>query len=90
MFDHPAEDGSMADFIVTANVDLASDEGSTPEGSPQPRSANSQLFVSLSDNTSTSPLIHVHKMILQARWPHFKTPLLCKDDRVSDIETAYS
>jgi len=73
IFDQPPEAGSMADFTVTANVELIDDDG-TPEPESQSRflanPAESPVFVS--EPLTTSPPIYVHKMILQARWPHFK------------------
>ena len=70
VFDQPPDTGSMTDFIITANQE-------DPEGSDETDtrfstgSTNSQpIFVS--ETTTTSPPIQVHKMILQARWPHFK------------------
>lgn len=73
MFDQAPESNSMADFIITANVD-PQDNDSTPEPESATRySTNtngSEVF--LSDSSTTSQPIHVHKMILQARWPHFK------------------
>ena len=70
LFDQPPETGSMTDFIITANRDDADSSEdletrfSTGSSTPQP------LFVS--ESSPTSPPIHVHKMILQARWPHFR------------------
>lgn len=64
-FNVPPELGSNTDFVVTAEVDDNDDSvsdhaGSTP-GPPQLQHLNN----------ASSP-IHVHKLILQARWPHFK------------------
>ena len=76
MFDQPPDTASMTDFIITANADpFDSDDGDTsPTTTDSPRfstnSTGSQLFVSA--DTATSPPIHVHKMILHARWGHFK------------------
>lgn len=78
MFDQPPDStNSMTDFIITANLDPSyfdDDDSSTGVSTPDPRySTNtnaSQLFVS--PDSATSPPIHVHKMILHARWPHFK------------------
>ena len=72
IFDEAPESGSMSDFTVTANN--ADDDDSTSEADSQLRfstnTTSSQLFVS--DSSTVSQPIHVHKMILQARWPHFK------------------
>ncbi|ERF70850.1 hypothetical protein EPUS_02372 [Endocarpon pusillum Z07020] len=80
MFDIPPDSGSMTDFTITANADDSDIcSGSSTLNSPtEPAetrfsigsTASAPLY--LSSNTSTSPPIHVHKMILQARWPHFK------------------
>ena len=78
MFDHPPDSSSMTDFLITANVDpFDADDGdgdSSPTSSNSPRyssnTTGSQMFVS--NDASVSPPIHVHKMILHARWPHFK------------------
>ncbi|KAJ5523995.1 hypothetical protein N7513_009114 [Penicillium frequentans] len=72
VFDQSPESGSGADFTITAIRDdddfMSSDDyHDTPAGSP----AQSQpTFVE--PNPSTSAPIHVHKIILQLRWPHFK------------------
>lgn len=71
-FDHPPESGSGTDFIITAirddEDDFAYDDPiETPAGSP---SMSQPMFVE--PNQSTSAPIHVHKIILQLRWPHFK------------------
>lgn len=83
MFDIPPESGSMTDFTITANAnenDIASSTEITPT-TDDPSLASQTRFsigstasgpIYLSTNTPTSPPIHVHKMILQARWPHFK------------------
>ncbi|KAI9878379.1 MAG: hypothetical protein M1823_006965, partial [Watsoniomyces obsoletus] len=77
MFDQAPDMGSMTDFVITANVDPFdndSEEASPTTSTPDPRfstdTTDSQVFVS--DSTTTSPPIHIHKMILHARWPHFK------------------
>ncbi|KAK5945277.1 hypothetical protein PMZ80_002481 [Knufia obscura] len=83
MFDQSPDTGSMADFTVTANVDeLAFDEddsegtmgGNTPTTGS---SSGNALFVS-DASANCSPPIHVHKFILQSRWPHFKRLLSAK------------
>ena len=72
MFDQLPESGSMTDFLITADIDEDGDATPEPEFSTRysTNSTSSQLFVS--DSSATSPPVHVHKMILQARWPHFK------------------
>jgi len=71
-FDQAPESGSGADFIITAIRDDHDFTGSgdledTPRASP---SDPKPTFVE--PNPSTSVPIHVHKIILQLRWPHFK------------------
>ncbi|KAJ5765135.1 hypothetical protein N7520_004694 [Penicillium odoratum] len=71
VFNQPPE-SSGADFIITAIRDdddfMGSDEyHDTPPGSP---TLSQPAFVE--PNSSTSAPIHVHKLILQLRWPHFK------------------
>ncbi|KAL3471981.1 hypothetical protein BJX99DRAFT_12828 [Aspergillus californicus] len=67
-FDQPPESGNGADFIITANADdFIYADYSTEDGSFTP---STPAF--LPPNTETSPPIHVHKLILQLRWSHFK------------------
>ncbi|KAL9620441.1 MAG: hypothetical protein Q9160_005026 [Pyrenula sp. 1 TL-2023] len=69
VFDQSPESGSMSDFIITANQDdfelIDAEEAGAFRASP----SQSEY---LPENAATSPPIHVHKIILQARWPHFK------------------
>ena len=65
MFNQPPESGAATDFIITGEVD-PQDVDSPPPTTP---SATSTPF--LNSSTITSPSIYVHKLILQARWPHF-------------------
>lgn len=77
-FDQTPESGSMTDFTITANADPFDDTesvSSTPEQDGfttrfSTSTTSSQLYVA--NSSPTSPPIHTHKMILQARWPHFK------------------
>ncbi|KAL4909768.1 hypothetical protein BDW74DRAFT_143692 [Aspergillus multicolor] len=68
VFDQTPESGSGADFTITANADdyiysdMKLDDGSLP--------CSNAAF--LPENAVTSSAIHVHKLILQLRWPHFK------------------
>lgn len=60
-FDQPPETGSGADFIITADPDDM-DYDASPTGEAS------------SSSTTVAPIsrpIHVHKLILHARWPHF-------------------
>ncbi|KAJ5682707.1 hypothetical protein N7462_005872 [Penicillium macrosclerotiorum] len=72
VFDQSPESGSGADFIITAIRDdhdysVTDDMGDTPVTSP---TQGQPTFVEPS--SATSDPIHVHKIILQLRWPHFK------------------
>ncbi|KAI9815826.1 MAG: hypothetical protein M1832_005240 [Thelocarpon impressellum] len=64
MFDVSPDVGSGADFVVTAEPD--DDSGVDEDGSWVERDDG------LTTPTATSAPIHVHKLILQSRWPHFK------------------
>ncbi|KAJ5624915.1 hypothetical protein N7510_001224 [Penicillium lagena] len=72
VFDQPPEAGSGSDFVITAVRDdhdgsCSDDIPDTPSPSP---SRAKPTFVE--PGPSTSAPIHVHKIILQLRWPHFK------------------
>ncbi|OBT47447.1 hypothetical protein VE00_03177 [Pseudogymnoascus sp. WSF 3629] len=71
LFNVPPESGSGTDFIVTASReddDWDDDAAMSSAGSP----SGSVLVQNwLAPDASTSQPIHVHKLILQARWPHF-------------------
>ncbi|KAL6253178.1 hypothetical protein RBB50_000900 [Rhinocladiella similis] len=72
IFDQPPET-SMSDFVITANIEAGDDDDVSETGSQARFSLNStssQMLVS--ENSNVSHPIFVHKMILQARWPHFK------------------
>lgn len=67
LFDKSPESGSGSDFIVTGEKDEADDDTAvTPSSHTFPES---NRF--LASDALTSPNIYVHKLILQARWPHF-------------------
>lgn len=67
VFNQPPESGSGADFIITASKeDEWDDDDSSSRGSINQLQQNW-----LAPDAPTSPPIHVHKLILQARWPHF-------------------
>ncbi|KAI1609113.1 RCC1 and BTB domain-containing protein [Exophiala viscosa] len=75
IFDQPPESNSLSDFTITANIEALDDDAVSETGSASQarfslNSTSSQMFVSESSNISQP--IHVHKMILQARWPHFR------------------
>ncbi|TGO33438.1 hypothetical protein BHYA_0246g00060 [Botrytis hyacinthi] len=67
VFNQAPESGSGADFIITASKDDEWDEDDASS-----RGSISQVQQNwLAPDAPTSPPIHVHKLILQARWPHF-------------------
>ena len=68
MFDISPTDGSGADFVVTALKD--EDEDVMVMTAPTQDSTTSS-HAWLSPDAATSRPIYVHKLILQARWPHF-------------------
>jgi hypothetical protein len=61
-FDQPPESGSGADFIITADPDDDDYVDVSSEAGPS--------SVSTAVGSASRP-IHVHKLILHARWPHF-------------------
>ncbi|KAJ6156306.1 hypothetical protein N7497_005191 [Penicillium chrysogenum] len=72
VFDKPPESGSGTDFVITAVRDdhdgsVLEDVGDTSCVSP---TQAQPTFVE--HNPWTSEPIHVHRIILQLRWPHFK------------------
>ena len=68
-FDKPPEQGSGTDFTVTALKDgETSEEALMGSSSVHASTMHEQGW---EDPSTTSPPIHVHKFILQARWPHF-------------------
>lgn len=68
VFDQSPDSGSGTDFIVTANRDEHEDaeEGAATSFGSEPK----PMF--LPPNAATSRPIHVHRIILELRWPHFK------------------
>ena len=69
MFDQVPEAGGSSDFIITANREEPLEDEDSSTGPLMKITAHAAGFVGTS--TTTSPPIHVHKLILQARWPHF-------------------
>jgi hypothetical protein len=65
MFDRSPQSGGESDFTVTGEKD-SNDSVST---STENCGADEPQF--LASEAETSPPIYVHKLILQARWPHF-------------------
>jgi hypothetical protein len=70
LFNQPPESGSGTDFVITA---LTGDWGDDDVmSSDVVRSGEASADHNwLASDAPTSPPIHVHKLILQARWPHF-------------------
>lgn len=69
LFNQPPETGSGTDFVVTA-LSGEYDDDSLSSGLIR-TDDTSQGQNWLAPDTPTSQPIHVHKLILQARWPHF-------------------
>lgn len=71
MFDQLPESGCGSDFIITANREETKDNEDLSPASPLMNAVDPQNpgFVNLASPNSNP--IHVHKIILQARWPHF-------------------
>ena len=73
-FNQPPESGSGTDFTITAiredDYDL---ENMSEAGSPTTTFASPAATPSAGTEppSNTSPPIHVHRLILTARWPHF-------------------
>lgn len=70
LFNQPPESGSGTDFIITALADDADSDDALSSGLIRADDASKDQGW-LSADTPTSTPIHVHKLILQARWPHF-------------------
>jgi hypothetical protein len=68
VFDQPPETGSGTDFVITADRD----DQEYQDDTAQPSSPSQSQPAFLSPTAATSAPIHVHRIILQARWPHFK------------------
>ncbi|KAI0804349.1 kelch domain-containing protein [Xylaria sp. FL0064] len=70
LFNQPPETGSGTDFIITALASDYEDDDMISSGLIRAGEVpDDQNW--LSPDAPTSPPIHVHKLILQARWPHF-------------------
>ncbi|OIW24032.1 hypothetical protein CONLIGDRAFT_122195 [Coniochaeta ligniaria NRRL 30616] len=70
LFNQPPETGSGTDFVITALSNDYDDEDII--GSALVHSAESGAGQSwLAPDAPTSQPIHVHRLMLQARWPHF-------------------
>ncbi|KAI9822843.1 MAG: hypothetical protein M1826_000371 [Phylliscum demangeonii] len=68
MFDRRPEAGEGADFLVTAEADDF-DHGPVDERGSR---RSSPAADGVGDGAGSPPPIHVHRLILQARWPHFR------------------
>ncbi|RWA06373.1 hypothetical protein EKO27_g8731 [Xylaria grammica] len=70
LFNQPPETGSGTDFVVTALASDYEDDDMMSSGLIRAGEVpDDQNW--LAPDAPTSPPIHVHKLILQARWPHF-------------------
>ncbi|KAL8744958.1 MAG: hypothetical protein Q9190_002846, partial [Brigantiaea leucoxantha] len=69
MFDQDPASGSGSDFSITGEKDINVNTEDKKVEDPSPDADLSYDF--LPPVASTSPPIHVHKLILRARWPHF-------------------
>ncbi|KAI0405781.1 kelch domain-containing protein [Xylaria palmicola] len=69
LFNQPPETGSGTDFVITALASDYEDEDTSSSLIRAGEVPEDQNW--LAPDAPTSPPIHVHKLILQARWPHF-------------------
>lgn len=70
LFNQPPESGSGTDFIITALAEDYEDDDVLSSGLFRSKSSSRDENWLASDAPTSQP-IHVHKLILQARWPHF-------------------
>lgn len=70
MFEQTSESGIGGDFIITGENDEQSDNEHDVPSASSPRSFNETLPFQPNSSVNSTP-IHVHRLILQARWPHF-------------------
>jgi hypothetical protein len=71
LFDKAPETGSGTDFTITALKDGEWDDEELMSSSMMRTDSDQAQQQWLAPDASTSPPIYVHKLILQARWPHF-------------------
>jgi hypothetical protein len=71
LFDKGPETGSGTDFTITALKDGEWDDEELMSSSMMRTDSDQAQQQWLAPDASTSPPIYVHKLILQARWPHF-------------------
>jgi hypothetical protein len=69
LFNQPPETGSGTDFTITALKDGYLEDDDLMSANMIRAEEPQERWVE--PDASTSPPIHVHKLILQARWPHF-------------------
>ncbi|KAI1852086.1 hypothetical protein JX265_005924 [Neoarthrinium moseri] len=69
LFNQPPESGSGTDFVITALAGDYEEDDMMSSSHVRAGEADNQNW--LAPDAPTSPPIHVHKLILQARWPHF-------------------
>ncbi|KAI3322724.1 kelch domain-containing protein [Xylariaceae sp. AK1471] len=70
LFNQPPETGSGTDFVITALAGDYEDDDMMSSGLIRAGEAPAHQNW-LAPDAPTSAPIHVHKLILQARWPHF-------------------
>lgn len=70
LFNQPPETGSGTDFVITALASDYEDDDMMTSGLIRAGEVPDDRNW-LAPDAPTSPPIHVHKLILQARWPHF-------------------
>jgi len=71
LFNQPPETGSGTDFIVTALSREYDDDEIMGSALVHAVDSSDADQTWLAPDVPTSPPIHVHRLILQARWPHF-------------------
>lgn len=73
-FDVPPEDGSGADYTITAEEDDSYEYGDVGVSAIEDDSITPDLGA-VEKSANHSKPIHVHRFILSARWPHFQRAL---------------
>lgn len=71
-FDIPPEQGSGADYTITAEPDEGYDYGDSMDPIHETDGDQTPTLDSLDKPAHHSRPIHVHRFILSARWPHFR------------------
>jgi hypothetical protein len=70
-FNQPPETGSGTDFTITALSDTEYDGDNCSEDGTAFQANSSSASVTDGSSSTHSTPIHVHRLILSARWPHF-------------------